>query len=120
MMKEQTLRGGYHCCYLRVAIIPREEGETCEQRVGLCEHPFLVQLVLGRGADCIVGRGQLSEDLYEFYQDILWESGHRVKVGWRMLVEGVVIVQLRLEGYILEIRTKEDDGEKDVVCQVEV
>jgi hypothetical protein len=49
--KEQTIA---FVGYLRVAIISGEEGETCEQRVGLCEHPFLVQLVLGRGADCIV------------------------------------------------------------------
>ena len=55
------------CCgYLRVTIIPRDEGKTCEQRVWLCEHPLLVQLVFGRGADCIVGRGQPGEDLYKF------------------------------------------------------
>lgn len=37
-----------------------------------------------------------------------------------MLAEGVVIVQLGLEGCIIERQTKEDDGEKDVVCEFEV
>ena len=66
------------CAYISLFAVAGEVGESREESVRGLDHPLVVELFLGGGADGVVVRDEVGEDLNQLVEDILRHVGHDV------------------------------------------